>query len=210
MLKTATRVHGLPSRIRRPFSFRSLTMLEYGKSCTSNSIIRIRVLFSTGSTSNRWQSSEMRSPYGMSSLYPPGVGDSESGDLGPHSINTICHPAAVRCLMTSESNGPEITSRIRSKSAIVSLLGQLAIHLPISRLLRTSPALKSMALAFRFRGSVSALGLHCPILDAWAGRVLLASRAKLFSDDQYHDRRTIGFRFNNLYLRELSERATIR
>ena len=55
-------------------------MLEYGKSCTSNSIISIRVLFSTGSTSKRWQSSEMRSPYGMSSLYAPWLGASASGN----------------------------------------------------------------------------------------------------------------------------------
>ncbi len=28
MLKTATRVHGLPERVRKPFSFRSLTIEE--------------------------------------------------------------------------------------------------------------------------------------------------------------------------------------
>jgi hypothetical protein len=36
-------------------------------------------------------------------------------------METICQPAAARCRMTSGLNGPEITSRIRSKYAIASL-----------------------------------------------------------------------------------------
>src|SRR6266404_9420564 len=57
----------------------------------------------------------------MSSLNAPSVGASESGSSRRHSIDTNCHPAAVRCPMISELNGPEITSRIRSKCAIRSL-----------------------------------------------------------------------------------------
>ena len=55
----------------------------------------------------------------MSSLNAPWVGASDSGSSRRHSIDTICHPASVRCWMTSGLNGPEITSRIRSKCAMV-------------------------------------------------------------------------------------------
>src|SRR5437868_11149103 len=54
----------------------------------------------------------------MSSLNAPSLGASESGSSRRHSMETSCHPAAVRCPIISELNGPEITSRIRSKCAI--------------------------------------------------------------------------------------------
>src|ERR1035441_4404725 len=54
----------------------------------------------------------------MSSLNPPSVGASVSGSSRRHSIDTICHPAAERCWIIPELNGPEITSRTRSKYAI--------------------------------------------------------------------------------------------
>src|SRR5260370_41106438 len=57
----------------------------------------------------------------MSALKPPWVGPPARGSFRRHSIDTTCHPAAVRCPMISELNGPEITSRIRSKCAIVRL-----------------------------------------------------------------------------------------
>src|SRR5882724_4428724 len=51
----------------------------------------------------------------MSSLKAPAVGNSDSGSSRRHSRETSCHPEEVRWRMTSESKGPEITSRMRSK-----------------------------------------------------------------------------------------------
>src|SRR5580693_5420958 len=54
----------------------------------------------------------------MSSLKAPSVGASSPGSSRRHSIDTNCHPADVRCCITDGLNGPEITSRIRSKCAM--------------------------------------------------------------------------------------------
>src|SRR5579863_6410242 len=54
----------------------------------------------------------------MSSANPPSGGASASGSSRRHSIETICHPADMRCWITSGLNGPETTSRTRSKYAM--------------------------------------------------------------------------------------------
>src|ERR1700677_1203598 len=53
----------------------------------------------------------------MSSSKPPSGGASESGSSRRHSMETICQPLAVHCWITSGLNGPETTSRTRSKYA---------------------------------------------------------------------------------------------
>src|SRR5450631_3716643 len=57
----------------------------------------------------------------MSSLKTPSTGASPSGSSRRHSIDTICHPVAVRCRMISGLKGEDTTSLIRSKYAITHL-----------------------------------------------------------------------------------------
>src|ERR1700726_4962591 len=71
----------------------------------------------------------MRRPKGISSLKAPSEGGSSPGSSRRHSIDTNCHPAAARCCIRDGLNGPEITSRIRSKCAMGSLASDQSMFL---------------------------------------------------------------------------------